>query len=260
MRILVDRPSNEILQVERSPDIGDAEPINGKYVLEAPAGQVVIDTSSYVLPVDGGDFMSLGYAELLARFPMYDNIVFNPLVQDSDVGDLDFTALLDNTTNQVLPGPYTGTFGVRAQTGRELGSQKGLAPNSTTILPPNLTTTPPRPGLLITDQIDISAATGGAGATEFMVYWKVYGFNVSHDIMSSFGIFAGVNQPAIRSIEEIEQEPTGLVVAISLDDNDYVPVGRLEPVNFCLPGTLVRLAFTNTSSNKIYLATYALMF
>lgn len=260
MRVLVDLPTNEILQVERSPDIGDLSQINGKYPIEAPAGSIFVDSSSYVLPIDGGDFSSLAYQELLARYPMFSNIVFNPLLSASDVVDLDPSAVLDNTTNQVIPAPYTGSFTPRYQSGRGAGPQTGLAPGSTAILAPNEQTTPPRPGLLITDTIDISGLVP-AGATEFLVYWKVYKYSTSHDIKSDFGIFAGVNQAAVRTLEEIDQEASDFVVALSVDDGaTFTPVGLLEPFDNCVPGTLLRLAFANTGPEKVYLGTYAVLF
>lgn len=260
MRVLADLSSNDLLQVERSPDIGDVTQINGKYAVEVPAGALSIDTSSYMVPVDGGDVTSLAYQELLGRYPQFPNIVFNPLLESTDVGDFDLSATVDNTANQVLAAPYTGTFTTRAQLGRS-SSPPGIAPLSTAILAPNEQTTPPRPGLLVTDIIDISAATGGAGATDFLVYWKVHQVDTSADINSDYGIHAGVNEPAIRSLTEIDQETAGFVVAISIDGGSlYEPISHLTPKNFCVSGTEIRLAFLNTSPNKVYLATYALLF
>lgn len=260
MRVLVDLPTNTILQVERSPSVGEFTQINGKYPIEAPAGSVPVDSSSYVLPVDGGDFTSLAMQELLARFPMFENIVFNPLLEAGDAADLDPTAVLDNTSNQVISAPYTGSFSPRFQSGRGSGPQTGLAPGSTAVLAPNDQTTPPRPGLIITDTIDISAVVPG-GATEFMVYWKFYKYSTTQDIMSEFGIFNGVNSPAVRSLEEVDQEAPEFVVALSIDDGaSFVPVGLLEPLNNCAPSTLLRLAFTNTGPDKVYLGAYAVLF
>jgi len=198
--------------------------------------------------------------ELLARFPMFENIVFNPLLEAGDAADLDPSAVLDNTTNQVIAAPFTGSFSPRFQTGRGSGPQTGLTPGSTAVLAPNNQTTPPRPGLIITDTIDISAIAP-SGATEFMVYWKVYRYSTSQDIMSSFGVFNGINQPAVRSIEEIDQEAPEIVVALSLDDGaSFMPVGFLEPLTNCAPSTELRLAFTNTGSDKVYLGAYAVLF
>jgi hypothetical protein len=221
-----------------------------------------VDSSSYMLPVDGGDITSLAYAELQGRFPQFPNIVFNPLLASADMAVFDFTATVDNSGSDVLPAPtpYVGIFPTRAQSGRE-ASPAGLTPLSTAILPANNQTTPPKPGVLVTDTIDISAATGGEGASNFLVYWKVYQIVVSDEIMSDWGLLSGTNQAAIKSLVEIDPETSGFVVAISTDDGStYQPVEHLEPISFCLPGTNIRLAFLNTTSDKIYLATYAVMF
>lgn len=270
MRVIASHSTDEIVQVETSPNVGDTTGINGRYVIDVPQGQIPVNSSSYIQPVDGNDVSSLAFEELRARHPLFQNVVFNPLLTADDISDLDLSAILDNTANNVLPGPYTGTFNVRAQVGR--GSAlptPGMAPNSAAILTPNPATTPPRPGLLITDTIDISAATAGLGAETFLFYWKIHRFSLTEDISSDFGIFNGINQPAIRSIQEIDQEPADFVVAASFDDGaTYSPVSRLQSfsvANACggtppLPVTQIRLAFLNVNPFKIYLANYAILF
>jgi len=251
MRVLTSLSTNSILQVERTPDVGDATAINGKYVVTLPMGaQVDVDSSSYVIPVDGGDVSSLAFAGLLAQYPMYGNIIFNPLLQASDVADLDLTATLP-----------TGEI-TRAIVGRGAGPlSTGQCPNSTIILPQNNTVAPVRPGLLITDTIDISAATGGVGANEFMVYWKIYGFDTTEDVISNYGATLGMNDPALRNLTEVAQEPAGLEVYLTIDDGiTYTQVGRLEAVAFCVFGSDLRLAFVNRSTSRFYVACYAIMF
>lgn len=60
MRVLVDLGSHmtgspEILQSEKTPPINDLIPINGKFSIPVLEGtQLTIDSTSYVLPVDGG--------------------------------------------------------------------------------------------------------------------------------------------------------------------------------------------------------------
>lgn len=260
MRVSAAISDDGIFQVENSPAVGGTSIVNGRYVVEVPVGTISIDSTSYMLPVDGGDVSSLAYAELQARYPQFPNIVFNPLLQASDVGLLDFTATINNLANQVLPGPYTGVYGVRAQTGR-IPPNGGMAPLSTAILPPNDTATPPKPGVLITDAIDITAATLGAGATDFLVYWKVYQMSVSEDISSSYGLFAGVNTPARKTMTEIDPELSGFVVALSTDGGTvYQPLEHLVVETFGIASNDLRLAFLNTTANKIYLATYAILF
>lgn len=251
MRVLGNLSSDDILQVERTPEVGDPTPINGKYVVTLPLGsQIDISATSYITPVDGGDVSSLAFAGLLAQYPMYGNIVFNPLLLAGDVADIDLTATLPT-------GEITRTF-----VGRGVGPlPTGCCPNSTILLPQNNAVAPVRPGVLITDTIDISAATGGVGAQEFMVYWKIYGFSTTQDVMSDYGATSGSNTPALRNISEIDQEPADLDVYLSIDDGiTYTQMGRLEPVAFCVFGASLRLAFVNRSTTRMYLACYAVMF
>jgi len=250
MRVLVDSPTNSAIQVEKTPEVGSLTPINGQYVLTIPEGASVdIDAGSYVLPVDGGDISNLAFASLLARYPMYTGIAFNPLLTAADAADLDLTATLP-----------TGEA-CRAQVGRGAGPLPvGISPNSVALLPINSTIASTPPGLLITDTIDISAIVP-AGASEFMVYWKLYGFSTTEDIAADYGLLAGTNSAAVRSVVEVDQEPAALAVYLSNDDGiTYTQVGRMEPVAFCVPGTLLRIAFRNDGTSKLYIACYAVLF
>jgi hypothetical protein len=256
MRILADLATNSILQVEKTPEEGELVSINGKYVIDVPENSnVEVDSNSYILNggiVDSGSVVYQSFSNLLAQFPMHDNILFNPLIIADDVNDLDLSATF----------PGSSIFSTRAQTGRaSVDPQEGLAPNATALLPINDKVSPSRPGLLITDTIDLTAATGGAGAKDFTVYWKLYDFNTSTDISSDFGITSGQNDPAIKSIVEVDQEPVGLEVYISSDDGaSYKQVGLLEPISFCENSNSIRIAFKNESNQKIYLSSYAVMF
>lgn len=254
MRVLGNLSDYAVLQTERTPDIGDTTAFNGKFPIPIPEGaKIDVNSGSYITPIDGGDLSSLAFAGLLARYPMYEFVVFNPLLVAADVAELDLTATFPNgAVNEIT----------RAQTGRGTGpAATGTAPCSTAILPQNNAPTPARPGLLITDTIDISSQTAGVGADDFMVWWKIYEFSTSHDVASDYGATAGMNKPAIRSIEEIDQEPANFEVHLSIDDGiNYTQVGRLEPVAFCVKGTELRLAFRNTGSVKHYLCSYCIMF
>ena len=261
MRVSAELIRNDILQGEKIPEIGESTPYNGKYAVEIPSFvNVDMDEgqpcSDYILPVDGGDLYSKIFTGLLATYPMYDNILFNPLLTAEDMDDLDIEATLPD-------GEIT-----RAQYGRGLVQPPyhttnlyGTAPCSVALLPANKSVTPQRDGLLITTTMDISTQTNNAGAKEFMVYWKIYQFDCTQDINASFGAFGGENSPAIRNIIEIDQEPSDLEVLMSVDDgNNYFPVGRLEPIAFCVEGTKIRLAFKNSGDVKYYIASYAVMF
>ena len=230
----------KILQMEKTPSLLEPVPINGKFVVPIIEGTtILVDTSSYILPVDGGDVCSESYAGLLAQFPMFDWIYFNPLLTPANIAEFDLTGGRSN-------------FRVRAQV--------GPSPNNVVIFPENDAVAPPREGLLITEQIDVSSQVP-AGVDEFMVYWKIYGFELSQDVLSDWGIFAGQNNPAIKTIKEIPQEPSGFVVKLSNDDgNSWKTVGHLEHSVFLSNDTRLRLMFENHTPERIYLASYAIMF
>jgi len=270
MRVLVDLSSHIgalgggtppfLLQVDNAKDLGVQVPLNGKYAIPVAEGsKITIDSNSYALPVDGGDLYSQVYANLLAQYPMYDFIYFNPLLRATeDIGQLDLTTTFKD--NAVAPPHY---YPSRMQIGRaDPVAELGQAPNTTAILPLNDKVSPSRPGMMMTNKIDITPYTGEAGADDFMVYWKLYGFSTSDDVAGGeVGSVVGVNTPAIRSIEEVNQEPVDFEVYLSIDNGDnWFQVYRLQQIAFCCRATEVRLAFLNKSSTKRYLATYAIMF
>jgi hypothetical protein len=246
MRVLVDLKSHVlgpeplITQVEKVPPQGvaGATPINGKYVIVA----------------------SINYAHLLAMFPQFGHIYFNPLLTSDNVAELDLAAQFKDSSN-TPPNPPV-YYPTRAQTGRATGPpDAGQMPTHTAVLGANAAVTPARPGVLISSSIDISTPTGGVGADEFMLYWHIYGFDVTADITATFGVHAGVNTPAIRTVEEVDQEPVGFSAYISADDGiNWCDAGLLEPVAFADKATEFRVAFLNTNPDKVYLATYAVLF
>jgi hypothetical protein len=235
--------------------------VNGKYVIPIPEGaSIQVTRDTVVLPSsDPSSVVAQSFGAFLAQFPQYDHIAYNPLIEDTDVDDLDLTA---------APTIDGSTYITRAQTGRGTGGPlvSGQASNTTAILPVNSTVTPARPGLLVTDTIDVGAFLPPPtdceipAVEEFVVWWKIYEFDVSHDIRSDFGLHTGENAPALRRIVEIDQEPSTLEVYLSTDDGQtWVRVNRMDPVCVC-PGTDVRLAFLNLSTTKVYLASYAILF
>jgi len=258
MRILASRDENKILQVEKVPPEGAPVPINGKYVLSTPEGVTVhVFPDSIILPTSNpASVVAQAYAGLLAQFPQYENILFNPLLIDADVDDLDLGAtFIDPITADTYP--------TRAQVGRGTGGPltAGQAPINTAMLAENPGATPPRPGMLISDTIDIGPLTGGVGADEFVVYWYLYDCSTTQDVNANFGAQAGNNFPALRNVIEQDQEPADLQVYISINDGTtWVEVNRLIPAAFCNKGDLVRLAFRNNGTTKTYLAAYAVMF
>jgi hypothetical protein len=158
-------------------------------------------------------------------------------------------------------------FYSRFQTGRENGvADDGQMPTHTALYPLNAGVTPNRPGLIITEEIDIGPYTldcnlDPVGADQFMVYWKLYGFTVSEDIASDYGILSGVNTPALRTVAETDPEPANFSVFLTTDDGaNWCEVGLLEPIAFCDKSTKIRLAFRNDGSSKVFLASFALLF
>jgi len=278
MRILVDLTSHlstpvaapEIVQVQRQPAIGSAgETINGKYAIPVPLDmEFPVDASSYILDgagqIDGGGVVGEGYAHLLALYPAFENIYFNPLLTSDHVAEL----VLDQTFSFVdRSADPPNEFYARFQTGREVGAaDEGQMPSHTALMPLNSGVTPRRPGLIITDAIDIGPYTldcdgNPVGADEFAVFWKLYTYTESHDIAADFGSSAGVNLPAARLLHETDQEPADFTVYLSTDEGDnWCPVDMVDPVGFCDKTTTVRLAFVNESSTKLFLASFALMF
>lgn len=259
MRIFADLVDNRIIQVGKNPTDGEAMAVNGMYSIPVPDGvSVKVRPNSVVLPSNSPDsVIQQSYAGLLAQLPMFDNILFNPLIEASDMDDLDPSGAL-------VTGNPLVTYESRNQIGRGTGGPlpAGTAANSVALLPQNDTVSPSRPGVLVTDTIDIGPATGGAGAASFAVYWYFYEFETTVDARASVGTFANQNTPALRRIIEIDQEPGDLEVFLSVNDGvSYHPVQHLEPISFCSANTSIKIAFLNANpTTRRYLAAYALLF
>jgi len=251
-------PDSVIIQVAPTPPVGSAPvPSNGKFFVDVPDGVFPppINAGSKLLGPGPLNIVPSIFNGLLRAFPRYSFVRYNALLVSADVDALDLTAEFP-----VSSGPPPVKYITRAQTGRGGVPNAGLAPNSVAVLAQNSTTTPVRPGCLITDTIDISADIP-AGASEFIVYWKIHEYTVTEDVMAYDGPGVGTNEAALKGLVEVEQSPADFQVYLSANDGGgYSPVGRLVPCAVCDPGTLIRLAFVNTSPNKRYLASYALLY
>jgi len=113
----------------------------------------------------------------------------------------------------------------------------------------------------VTANVDITPYSA-LGADEFLVWWYIWEFDTTDDIASDYGATLGENEPALKRITEIDQEPSGWEVYISHDNgaNWVGPIGRLEPIDMITFNTDVRLCFLNRTNNRRYLAAYAFMF
>lgn len=251
MRVIAELASNRLVRTQSDPPVGNGVTVNGQFVVPIPEGaSVTLTPASYLTPQNAGSVPGQAAAALLARYPMYAHVAFNYLLEAGDVAALDLAA--------------TGPSGVisRAMTGRGAGVGTGIAPNSTVILPQNNTTGgPARPGCLVTDTIDIGPATGGAGAEEVLLWWKVADFVTSEDTLHGYGPTVGLNIPVHRDLTETSQTPAGLTVSVSNDDGaTWFTAPRLTPVNLGVFDTDVRVAFVNTSPNRVYLLAFAVLF
>lgn len=268
-KLLITLPANpvglRITQVDKTPPSDEGTAINGRFIVPIVEGvEFQIDENSYVWPVDGQDISSQSFSHLLASFPMFGHIFFNPLLTAADIdatsGGIDFSKTFkDDSSTPPDPPTY---FSPRLQTGRETSSllAAGNYPGHTALLPINNGITPARPGLLVTKEIDLTPYVGAAGTDEFCLYWRLYDFETSEDHAGDYGI-VGDNTPAIRTILETDQEPTDFSVYISPDNGvHWCGAGRLEPIAFTTKTTSVRLAFVNRGSQKVYIANYAMMF
>ena len=253
MRVVADLSSFNILQVEKSPPLGQPRPFNGRFAVPVPPGaSIQVDSDSVVGDGSINDVWRKSMEALLEQYPMYEYILYNPLLLDGDLLGID-----PSTT---WPAPLGGK--PRFQSGRVGGVLNGLAPNSTAILPRNTRTGGPvRPGLLVTDTIDIGPLTAAVGADEFLVWWHVYGFLTQEDIMSDYGATAGSNNPSLRNIQESSPEPGNFDVYISNDDGvTWTQTSFLDPTDLVVFGTNVRIAFRSVRDDRVYLAGYAILF
>ena len=256
-------PGPDIVQVDPAPVPQDGVAINGKYLLPTLPGLTFpITSSDYILPINGGDVSSKSFAHLLATYSgMFDNIYFNPLLTAVNVADIDLTAVFKDTTPPTFAPPNSPAyFPTRCQVGRYSGPlPTGTMPTHTVVLQQNTTVTPNNPGVMITQEIDISGHTGPAGTDEFLVYRQLYSFATSDDVETTQN--GGKNTPAIRTYTDTDQEPTGFSVYLSPDNGDHwCEVGLAEPIAFQNKTTKFRLAFVNRSSTKVYVASFAVLF
>lgn len=260
MKVIVNHTDNKLIEVGKSPELGEQMYVNGRYLLPVPEGSDLdIEKGAKVISDDGSfgedSLVHQAFEGLLAQYPMYGHIIYNPNIVDKDVDDYDLDAGLTEV------GPPMIAHESRAQLGRYPGSKAGNSAGSTLVLPQNNYVDPARPGLLITNTLDITPMVDECGADEFMVWWMITTIDDTHDVMTDYGFQAGTNTPTLQIFNFIEQEPDGLEVLLSVNDGaSYFKVDRLEPIAFCDPATKLRLAFLNRGDQKYRILGWAIMF
>lgn len=242
-------PNDFVIQVSPTPVIGAQVNVNGKFFIDVPEGVAVPSP----LPTSFGDLTDAIYEGLLSLYPRYGFVHYNTLVTGSDSGKLDPSAVFPYDF-----GPPLRTWEVRAQMGRfGAPSDNGLAPNGVKLLAQNTAVVPYRPGLLITDTIDVSADVP-AGVSDVMLHWCIVSHQLSADVMNYNN---NVNEPAQKVAEEVAQAPISLEAYVSTDDGaSYQQVSRMIPFSPAVPGTDLRIAFVNRGNTPITLVSYALLY
>jgi len=222
MRAIIDLASSRILGTEATPDVGQSSVVNGKYVFPIPEGAAVsVDSSSYLFPQDAGSLTGKSASELLIRYPMFSNILYNALIDTADITDLDPSGI----------GPNSEI--TRAVFGRAVGPlPTGISPNSIAILPINTAAATNRPGCLVTSTI-----TFIPGADEAMLWWKIASVSSTEDINHGYLTTAGVDVPSYRTVVETDQEPAGFSAYISNDNGStWYEATRLIPTDLFVYG------------------------
>jgi|APSaa5957512535_1039671.scaffolds.fasta_scaffold05020_3 hypothetical protein len=118
-------------------------------------------------------------------------------------------------------------------------------------------------GLTLTQAANgISVVESHPGTDEVMMWWKVSESSTTEDQgFSNQGATAGLNDPAVKSLVEIEQEPAALRVYASVDDGvSWFQVPYLEPIDLVSAGTELRLCFVNLGSTRTYLHGFCVLF
>jgi len=262
MQVVFNLASNAVVTTQSDPEVGETTTINGQYALVIPPGAAVtVDATSTAASV------ALDAAtELLVRYPMYDHVLYNYFLDSTDIADLDLSSGAPQPTSGTVSGGGAPTLDPgpvpRCQVGRGAGpAPVGSAPNSVAILPQNGVDLNPTFGCVITDTVDLTPFNPGTPGTDnVMMWWEVAEVNTTEDIAHGYNVTAGVNSPAFRQLEKIDQEPAGLLVYASVDDGvTWFEAPYLQPTDLVTSGTDLRVAFVNESTTKIYLTGFAIL-
>lgn len=248
---------------------GEVTTVNGQFVLPVPPGTAVeVTSSSHITPQDATSIPALIAAELLIRYPMYDHVLYDFLLESTDIAGYDLApgVVAPIAANVTPPGPSWAALipspnGARCQIGRGAGpGPVGTAPGSVAIAPKNTAKAAPNYGHLVTVLNDISIASP-SGTDDVMMWWFVTQMSTTTDILHGFGASLGLEAPALRQMTELDQELADFFCYVSNDDGvTWYLADYLTPTDLTVGGTDIRVAFLNASTSKVYLLGWALLY
>lgn len=270
MYVVANISSNAVEGTQSENPIGSFFGANGKFFLPTPPGVPIdINALSTLTPQTSGSLPYRIAHGFLERNPNYDNVLWNFFLEVSDLALLDQSAGAPTPTGANVSSGYAplmvgSALGPRCQIGRSVGPAPiGVAPNSIAIFPANTKTTgTPVYGSLVYDLIDLTPFNPATpGTDEVLVWWKIAKATTSEDISHGYASTAGINQPSLRSLEEISQAPSGFHVYVSVDDGvSWYECKYMRPKDLAVAGKDFRIAFINEGSEKIFLLAFAVLF
>lgn len=222
--------------------------VNGRAEILFPDGvDIPVNQDDHVLPQDSTAVSKRAFDEYLRLNRDFSFLKFNSLISAADMGKLDHSASF------VLPGS-TAPWASRFYGGRA-SSPAGLLPGSVCIPPTNSAVSPSRPGVVITDTIDISG-DAPTGADRFLVWWGTSTISLSHDVM----VYGSGNN--LASVKTSTPSPSSSLSGyISTNDGaSWDPIESGRALHGCSRGTSLRVALVNTGSSRVYLNGYAVLY
>ena len=254
MRLFVDLATDRIVRVGPTPNGAETTVVNGKWVFEIPEGaDVEVDSTSTISSVELDSL-----AELLIRYPMYDNIIGSWFREAADMDVIDTTG----------PGPVTGPL--RYRMGRQTTTANpGVAPNCIEIPAINLRGATNDPGQFVVGTIDLSIPQPGfpgipLGTDEVMLWWKFATFNTTDDVTTPDGGWTALstNTPAQRRlVEPMNHTPSGISAFVSNDGGaTWFKAYYLEPIDLINNGTQFKVAFVNEGDDPVHLLGFCALF
>ena len=256
MRLFVDLATDRIVRVANTPNSALASTVvNGKWVFQIPEGAAVEVTDSSTISQVELDSL----AELLIRYPMYDNIIGSWFRDATDMDDINQT-----------PGSGPLTTPLRYRMGRKSATANpGVAPNCIEIPAVNNRGGTTEQGQLVIGPIDLAVPQPGfpgipLGTDEVMMWWKFVNFQTTADVTTPAGGWtsANTNTPAQKKLGELSSDtPSGVQVYVSNDAGvTWFNVNYLEPCDLINNGTKFYVAFTNKGDDPVHLLGFCALF